>query len=193
MKRIFLTIALLSLLVIGGAGMAESGPHSLQGSGVWYAPIIEQNFPSHVRVCGFETPIDAFKLYPKDITKFMATSNVAFSQQLLGLIVKGTVAFGPLGSPFKATKRNKKKYAMYIEGFFFSPDGRLYDVQSFAKEGGNWVSIKGGKVDFSMVLARGYDFGRGGWVLLLASGEPLSSGAGEAECVLLGAKKITLD
>lgn len=193
MQRIFLTIALLSLLFIGVPGIAESAPYSLQGSGVWYAPIIEQNFPSQVRVCGFETPIDAFKLYPKDITKFMVTSNVAFSQQLLGLIVKGTVAFGPLKSPFKATKRNKKKYAMYIEGFFFAPDGRLFDVQSFAKEGGNWVSTRGGKVDFSMVLARGYDFGQGGWVLLLASGEPISSGSGEAECVLLGAKKIKLD
>ena len=193
MKRILLTVAVLGFLVIGGSGMAESRPHSLGSSGVWYAPIIQQNFPSQVRVCGFETQIDGFNLYPKDITKFRVTSNVAFSQQLVGLKINGSVAFGPLAAPFKATKGNRNRYAMYIEGFFFAPDGRLYDVQSFAKEGGSWVSTKGGKVDVSMVLARGYDFDQGGWVLLIASGEPISSGSKEIECVVLGAKKIKLD
>lgn len=193
MKRILLMVAILGLMVIGGPGSAESGPHSLGNSGVWYAPIIQRNFPSQVRVCGFETQIDGFNLYPKDITKFRVTSNVAFSQQLVSLKINGSVAFGPLAPPFKATKGNRNRYAMYIEGFFFGPDGRLYDVQSFAKEGGSWVSTKGGKVDFSMVLARGYDFDQGGWVLLIASGEPISSGSGESGCVVIGAKKIKLD
>ncbi len=193
MKRILLMVAIFGLLVIGGPGLAESGPHSLGSSGVWYAPIIQKNFPSQVRVCGFEMQIDGFNLHPKDITKFRVTSNVAVSRQLLSLKVNGSVAFGPLAPPFKATKSNKSRYAMYIEGFLFAPDGRLYDVQSFAKEGGSWVSVKGGKMNFSMVLGRGYDFDQGGWVLLIASGEPLSSGSGSPECVVIGAKKITLD
>ncbi len=192
MKRILLMTAIIGLLFMGMGRVAGSADYSLKRSRVWYAPIIQQNFPSQVRVCGFETQIDGFNLYPKDITKFRAVSKVATSQGLLALKIGGSVAFGPLSAPFKASKENKNRFAMYIEAFLFSPDGRLYDVQSFSKEGGNWVSLKGGKVNFSIILGKGYDFDRGGWALLIASGEPLSVGSSEAECVVIGAKKITL-
>ncbi len=190
MKKIILTAVLL--WVFGAASAFAANPYGLGNSEVWYAPILLKNFPSQMRVCGFETQIDAFSLFPKDITRFRTSTTIKFSQQQLGLDIDGSVALGSLASPFKMTKWNKKKYVLYVEAFLFAPDGRLYDVQSNAREGGPWVRYKGGKAGFSMIIGRGYDFDRGGRVLLVASGEPISSGYRDAECVVLGAKWVDI-
>lgn len=193
MKKIVLAVVLLVIWAFGAAyAAAAPNPHAPGASGVWYAPVLIKNFPSQVRVCGFEAQIDAFSLFPRDITKFRTSTTIIFSQQLVGLEISGSVALGPLSAPFKTLKGNKNKYVLYVEAFLFAPDGRLYDVQSNAGEGGPWVSSRGDKANFSMIIGRGYDFDNGGRVLLVASGEPISSGYQDAECVVLGAKWIGL-
>jgi hypothetical protein len=190
-KKIVLTVVMLSILAFGASNAAVANPHGLRESGLWYAPALLKNFPSQIRVCGFETQIDAFSLFPRDITKFRLSSSVKLNGQMVALDMKGSVAVGSLAAPFKAIGK-KNKYVLYVEAFLFAPDGRLYDVQSNAPEGGPWVSSKGGKADISMFLGSGYDFDMGGRVLLVASGEPISSVSGDSECVVLGAKWISI-
>ncbi len=190
MKKIILTVVTLSIWVLGAAYAVAANPHGLRDSKVWYAPVLLKNFPSQMRVCGFEAQIDAFSVFPRDITKFRTSTTIKLSQQLVGLEIDGSVALGSLSPPFKMTKWNKKKYVLYVEAFLFASDGRLYDVQSNAREGGPWVRSRGGKASFSLIIGRGYDFGKGGRVLLVASGEPIPSGYQDAECVVLGAKWI---
>ena len=108
--------------------------------------------------------------------------------------IKGTVEIGPISSPYAVPKEKKRKegsYLLYVEALLYGPDGKIYDIQSTEIKGAGSLNAGGGKVGFSVDVGQGYNFARGGRVLLVAAGETLLSDYPMNTCVLLGAKWMT--
>ncbi len=165
-------------------------PLNLRNSSVWYAASLENHFPSLLRVCGNATSIDGFAVLPTDITKFNFSTKILYKEMLPLLNVKGRVQIAPVPLPMRVKKKKGGRfYSLYIDAFLISRYGRVIDISS--TEATSQLSSKGGTVRFSFNIGKGYYFDKGGSVLVVASGSPITSAYPKASCLLLGAKKIT--
>jgi len=165
-------------------------PFNLRNSEVWYAASLSEHFPSLLRACGMGQPIDDFAVLPRDITKFNFSTNILTSEMLPLYAVKGRVKIAPI--PLSVSikkKKGRKSYYLYIDAFLISPDNRVIDIRS--TEATAPLSSHGGTASFSFKIGKGYYFDKGGTILVVASGEPITSDYPDASCLLLGAKKIT--
>ena len=109
--------------------------------------------------------------------------------------INGSVEIGTLNAPYAVPtdkKSKKKSYLLYVEAFLYGPDGMVYDTQSTNISGDGSLTPEGGKIRFNVEIGKGYDFSRGGRVLLVAGGENILSDYPMAPCVLLGAKWVAV-
>jgi len=165
-------------------------PYSIRNSDAWYAATIRDRFPSLVRVCGASAPLKTFAVLPTDITKFDFSTSIVYRDMLPRLQVKGRVKIGPMPSAMHLKKKKGSgQYSLYLDAFLFSADGRVVDISS--TEATTQLAAKGGTARFAFSIGEGYYFDRGGTILVVASGSPITSAYPDATCLLLGAKKIT--
>jgi len=165
-------------------------PFNLRNSGVWYAAALNEHFPSLLRVCGEDMPIDDFAVLSTDITKFSFSTSIAYRDMLPLLGVNGRVEIGPVPLPMRVKKKGGNRlYSLYINAYLISKDGKVIDISS--TEAAAPLSSRGGTARFSFNIGKGYYFDKGGAVLVVGSGAPVTSPYPGASCVLLGAKKIT--
>ncbi|MFQ5442567.1 MAG: hypothetical protein ACE5EB_07575 [Thermodesulfobacteriota bacterium] len=162
-------------------------PYNLRNSKLWYAPRLRKSFPSIVRACGFDRPVDSFAVLPKDITRFNIRSRLLHKNMMSVLRVSGTVKISALPRSFRIDRKTAG-YKIYIDAFLISADGRSIDVRSTGSA--KPVSAKGGTVRFSLDIGRGYYFDRGGTLLLVASGSPIRSDYPSEPCAMIGGKII---
>ncbi len=198
-KFLILAVMLLSLGIYTSASAAEksinSNPNSLTNSTLWYAKPLRANFKTFIRACSAEVPAGKVSLYSGDITLFKVLKKINTKDNLLTMSINGTVEIGPLSVPFAVPtdkKSKKRRYLLYVEAFLFGPDGKVYDTQSTTIKGAGSLSPKGGKVGFSVDIGKGYNFSKGGRILLVAGGESILSDYPMDTCVLLGGKWIYL-
>jgi hypothetical protein len=176
---------------IGAELRASDNPESFNNSGVWYVKTLRKSYPSYVRTCGVESSTRSLSALSEDITKFRAGMKRVTVEGLSAASIGGSVDIGPIAQPFDVpVNTQKKEFSLYIDAFLHGPDGRVYEVVSAEIKGSSMVSAKGGKARFAFTIGRGHDFGRGGRVLLVASGDPISSRYPMDSCVLLGAKWV---
>ncbi len=167
-------------------------PLSLRRSSVWYAPSLNKLFPSYLRVCGSSRPIEDFAVLADDITTFHFSTSLLYRDMLPILQVRGRVEIDTL--PLSIRLLNKKRdeyYGLYIEAFLVAPDGRVIDTSSVVTSGE--LSLRGGTARFTFEIGKGYYFDKGARILVVASGEPITSDYPDASCLLLGAKRITFN
>ncbi len=166
-------------------------PLNIENSRVWYSASLKEHFPTLLRACGADTPLNDFAVLPRDITKFSLSAKVTYKDMLPLLGIKGRVKIAALPSSMKAQKkRHGRSYNLYIDAFLISAEGRAVDITS--TEAAAPLFSKGGTASFSFDIGKGYYFSKGGTVLVVASGAPITSAYPEASCLLLGAKKITI-
>jgi len=166
-------------------------PLNLGNSRVWYAASLKEHFPALLRACGVETPLNDFAVLPRDITKFILSAKVTYKDILPVLALKGRVKIAALPSSMRAKKkRHGRSYDLYIDAFLISANGRVVDIASTGAAAPLFST--GGTASFSLDMGKGYYFDKGGTILVVASGAPITSAYPEASCLLLGAKKITI-
>ncbi|MBE9528018.1 MAG: hypothetical protein IME99_02125 [Proteobacteria bacterium] len=200
MKKILIMIGLiLSLGVTATAYSADknifNNPNSLRNSEQWYAAPLRKSFKTFVRACSTETPSNKVSIYTDDITKFRVSRRVSSVNNLQTVKISGTVGIGPLSAPYAVptVKGSKdRSYLLYVEAYLYGPDGKVYDIQSTTIKGAGSLSPKGGKVGFSVDIGKGYDFSRGGRVLLIAGGDSIVSDYPMDTCVLFGGKWVSV-
>ncbi|GMR04560.1 MAG: hypothetical protein BMS9Abin23_0458 [Thermodesulfobacteriota bacterium] len=164
-------------------------PYNMENSTQWYVPTLKKVYPSVVRACGVDRPVDSFAVLPRDITRFNISTRLMQKNMLPVLRVSGTVKIGALPKAFSAGKvQGKKGYLIYIDAFLITGDGRSEDVQSTATV--KPVGDAGGTVRFSFDIGSGYYFDKGGSLLVVASGNPIKSDYPAEPCVMIGAKKL---
>jgi len=163
-------------------------PLNLSNSNVWYTPMLRGLFPSLIRVCGYERPLDDFAVLPKDITRFHFSTDIGTKDMLPFLKVDGSVEIGRLPR-LSGKKKTSGKYDLYIDAFLVSNDGRVVDIST--TEGTSSLSRNGGTAHFSFEIGHGYYFNEGGKLLIVASGTPIKTSYPDSSCLVLGAKKLT--
>lgn len=198
-KFLIMTGLILSLGITATAYSADknifSNPNNLQNSEQWYAAPLRKSFKTFVRTCSTETASSKVSIYTDDITKFRVGKSISSVGNLQTVKISGTVGIGPINSPYAVPKEKgsrDKSYLLYVEAYLYGPDGKVYDIQSTIIKGAGSLGAKGGKVGFSVDVGRGYDFSRGGRVLLIAGGESIVSDYPMDTCVLLGGKWVSL-
>ncbi len=198
-KYLVMAAVLLSLAITSTAPSADTkiinNPNSLKNSPQWYATPLRKSFKTFIRICSTETPVEKVSLYTDDITKFEASKSFKTKDNLLTMSIKGTVEIGAVKTPYAVPREKKKKdgsYLLYVEAVLYGPDGKVYDIQSTEIKGAGSLKAEGGKVGFSVDIGQGYDFSRGGRVLLVATGESILSDYPMNTCVLLGGKWVSV-
>jgi hypothetical protein len=176
---------------LGAELRAVDNPDSFLNSGVWFVKSLRKSYPSYVRTCGVESGTQSLSALSEDITKFRAGMKRVTVEGLSAAAISGSVDISPIAEPFDVTTM-KNEYSVYVDAFLHGADGRVYEVASADIKGSSMVSAKGGKVRFSLTIGKGHDFGSGGRVLLVASGDPISSRYPMDSCVLLGGKWVKL-
>lgn len=165
-------------------------PLNLGNSRVWYASSLRKQFPSLIRACDTSVPVDDIAVMSKDITKFNFKTSMLYKNLTPVLKIKGTVKVAAIPLPFQVKKANaKRRYELYLAAFLISPDKKVLEISSAGAS--KTLSSSGGTASFSIKIGSGYNFENGARVLVVASGEPITSAYPEAECVLLGAKRLT--
>jgi hypothetical protein len=129
---------------------------------------------------------------PVDITRF----NITAQRKDIGLgpafAIEGSLNVSAIPSPFRAFDGAKgKKYALHLNGYLISPDGRVVWEQDGSPRGSVWVNAEGDSVNFILINAYREPI-KGYHLFVFASGDPILSDFSETR-VVLGAKKIVLD
>ncbi|MFQ5480422.1 MAG: hypothetical protein ACE5DW_04010 [Thermodesulfobacteriota bacterium] len=165
-------------------------PYNLNNSEVWYASPLRKLFPSQISACGASRPIDDIAVMAVDITKFHFSTSMIYKDMLPLLTVKGRVKIAAVPLPMHVKKKKlKRSYNLYLDAFLINSDGKVVDITS--AHGKAPLSARGGTARFSFNIGKGYYFEKGARLLVVASGEPITSNYPEASCVLLGAKRLT--
>jgi len=179
-----------------------ANPYGLRNSKTWYAPSLRRHFPSYMRICGVDKPVELFSILPVDITSFTVATQVKYEGQLPALLVEGSLRILEFPREFEISvggerpgesESGKGEYLLYLEAFLITPDGRVADIRSIepVKDSAR-VDSSGANVSFSFEVGRGYDFKRGGTLIVVASGDPIDTGYPVESCTAIGAKTIRL-
>jgi hypothetical protein len=164
---------------------------TLATSGLWYGPVLRAHFPKAIPIHGWNYPIGKIPCLPKDITKFNVTAGTTTLYGLRAFQIRGTVRFDSLLPPFEVIDGTQgKRYMVHLQGYLFSPDGRLvWQQQGFPKRN-SWVRASGDSARF--ILINGYSGSTSKHELIVvAAGDPIFSSNPETR-VILGAKRIIL-
>ena len=183
--RMLLLTALLTCTFAHAPAYAQT----LQNATLWYAAELRDRFPGGIPVHGYTHALDEVGVSPVDITHFDVNAQVVQGGTASFLRVSGTFRLDPLPDPVRTL--GSPRYMIKLQGYVFSPDGRLVWTQQAFPQGDAWIGRDGGtrRLQFANSIRRSL---AGGTLIILALGDPLLMDGAPDAYVILGIKKLAI-
>jgi len=156
-------------------------------SDVWFAKLLRSKFGKSVTFDDRDFKLRSLACLPIDITTFQLSPK----RTAHAFALNGKLKVKALPKGYSVLNPRKPKYMLILQGYLFSPTGKLVWAQNGYPKGSAWIGESGGTVSFILVdeysgLTKGYE------LVVFVAGDPILGEGGETP-VLLGAKRITLN
>ncbi len=164
---------------------------SIASSSTWFAKALRDWFPEAIEIHGAKYPITRIRDASVDLTHFK--SKAGKSDIGLGptFSIKGSLTLDSLPPGLKVIDGTQgKKYMLLLQGYLFSPEGKLLWSQKGYPKGNSWVQASGSTTKFH-IISRFKGMLKGCTAVILAAGDPiLIKGTSETR-VILGMKRFS--
>ncbi len=188
MKRNILICSFIFFNILSSFLIAQD---ILSDSSVWFSKALISLFPDKIFIHGVDYYPSRIPCSNIDITHFNVKSGLTDIGSGPALYIKGSLQLDALSSNLKVIDGAQgKKYMILLQGYLFSPDGKLLWKQQGFAQNNSWVNISGSTSQFILINSFSGSL-TGCTAVILAVGDPIIVEGNSETRVILGIKLIS--
>lgn len=163
----------------------------LSESSVWFSKVLKSLFQDKISIHGVDYYLSRIPCSDVDITHFNVKSGLTNIGYGTALYIKGSLQLDALPKNLRVLDGAQgKKYMLLLQGYLFSPDGKLLWKQQGFAQNNSWVNISGSSSDFVLINSFSGSL-TGCTAVILAVGDPIIVEGNSETRVILGMKLIS--
>ncbi|NOY07324.1 MAG: hypothetical protein GXP33_00570 [Spirochaetes bacterium] len=163
---------------------------SLASSSTWFAKALRNWFPENIEIHSSKYPITRIRSSSVDLTHFKAKAGITNIGLGPAFHIEGSLTLDSLPSGLKVFDGAQgKKYLLQLQGYLFSPEGKLLWSQKGYPTGNSWVHVSGSTTNFH-IINRFKGSLNACTAVILAVGVPILVKGSSETHVILGMKRF---